>query len=113
MIRQERPAVSALGQKLLSGDNSRRPRGKSPKAWTQGQQSGHESEASLRLHPREPTQRHALCRGHERSCAPCLVTPIQCRRRYYSVDRVVFVEFHETITNAIFRETPIEKWPRA
>ena len=27
--------------------------------------------------------------------------------------RLVFVEFHETMTDAIFREKRIEKWPRA
>jgi hypothetical protein len=72
-----------------------------------------------RLHPREPTQRYGLCWGRERSYSLCLDwLPSLKSVQDYGVNSLVFFEFHETrvsetMTDAIFREKRVDKWPRA
>ena len=70
----------------------------------------------MRLHPREPAQRHPdvgvtsdLARRvwqHRADAGGGFV-------QRYCVHRLVFVEFHETVADAILREKRIKKWRRA
>ena len=68
------------------------------------------------LHPCQQAQWYALYRRHERYCASCLGTWINAAAgfvRDYGVHRLVLVEFHETMADAILREKRLKKWRRA
>ena len=76
----------------------------------------HEREAGLRLHPREPAQRHLYIGvtsdlggrvwQHRSNAVDGFV-------RDHHVHRLVFAEFHQTMADAILREKRIKKWRRA
>jgi hypothetical protein len=85
----------------------RKARKRGPKPDSRGMNKKH-------LHPRQPTQRYGLCRGRERSYSPCFAwLPSLNSVQDYGVHSLVFVEFHETMTDAIFREKRVYKWPLA
>jgi hypothetical protein len=64
-----------------------------------------------RQHPREPMQRYGPCRDRERNYSLCLDSlPALNSVQDYGVHSLVFFEFHETMTDTIFREKRVDKW---
>jgi predicted GIY-YIG superfamily endonuclease len=73
-------------------------------------------EAALRLHPGEQAERDSVCRRHQRRRPQGLAAPtgeIEGFTKRYGVHRLVFAEFHETMSGAITREKRMKKWRRA
>jgi putative endonuclease len=70
----------------------------------------------LRLHPHQQAQWYALHRYDKRIARRAWEhrsNAVGGFVRDYGVHRLVFVEFHETMTDAILREKRIKKWRRA
>jgi putative endonuclease len=69
----------------------------------------------LRLHPREPLQRHTVRRGDERSARRLEQhrAGVEGFTRRYRVHRLVYLEEHASITEARAREHQSKKWRRA
>ena len=68
------------------------------------------------LHSGEPTQRNALRGRHQQRRSPRLghrQGAIPGFTQRYNVHKLVFMEFHESMSEAIAREKRIKNWRRA
>jgi predicted GIY-YIG superfamily endonuclease len=73
-------------------------------------------EAPVRLHPGEQAQRHALYRRHRRYAATGWEHrsgAVEGFTKRYGVRLLVYVECHDTMSQAIQREKQLKKWRRA